>query len=61
MCLPYGSLSSGRAGWLGYAYINHYLQVINNSWCGSPSVLVHELGHNLNLGHSGEGKNFALL
>jgi hypothetical protein len=62
MCLPRGTINNGSTGWLAYAYINHWLSVYNDNgtngslhWCSSPSALVHELGHNLNLGHSGEG------
>mmetsp|Transcript_26278 Transcript_26278/g.39385 ORF Transcript_26278/g.39385 Transcript_26278/m.39385 type:complete len:1408 (+) Transcript_26278:130-4353(+) len=55
ICLPYGSVnSSGSKGWGGYAYINHYLQVLNNNRCQRVSTMVHEFGHNLNLGHSGD-------
>lgn len=54
LCLPYGTLSRGNRGWLGYAYVNHWLSVFNNEWCSSISTLAHELGHNLNLGHSGQ-------
>lgn len=54
-CLPYGSLRSGNPGWLGYAYIDHWKSVYNNVWCSSVSTLAHEVGHNLNLGHSGQG------
>jgi len=56
ICLPYGSVNSyGSAGWGGYAYINHYLQVLNNNRCQRVSTMTHEFGHNLNLGHSGQG------
>jgi hypothetical protein len=48
-CLPPGALSG-----VAYAYINWYISVYNNEWCDKPSAQVHELGHNLNFGHSGE-------
>ena len=55
ICLPYGSVDgSGSKGWGGYAYINHYLMVLNNNRCQRVSTMVHEFGHNLNLGHSGD-------
>ena len=55
ICLPFGSVNgSGSTGWGGYAYINHYLQVLNDSRCQRVSTMVHEFGHNLNLGHSGD-------
>ncbi len=50
ICLPYGSERNGSKGWGGYAYINHYLQVLNNERCQRVSTMVHEFGHNLNLG-----------
>jgi len=49
-CIPPGT----SGGWIAYAYVNHYLSVYNNEWCTYPSVGLHEIGHNLNLGHSGD-------
>ena len=51
MCLPPGT----SGGWIAYAYINHWLSVYNDQWCNYPSGQMHELGHNLNLAHAGEG------
>jgi hypothetical protein len=51
LCLPPGTLG----GWIGYAYIGHYLSVFNDQWCTYPSIQLHEIGHNLAMGHSGEG------
>jgi hypothetical protein len=50
-CLPPG------IGWNGvaYAYANHWLSVYNDAWCTYVSAQVHEVGHNLNLNHAGEG------
>ena len=42
---------------IAYAYIDHYLSVYNDEWCNYASGQVHEVGHNLNFGHSGEGSN----
>ena len=61
-CIPPGTQGS----WIAYAYVNHFLSVYNNDWCNYPSVGLHEIGHNLNLGHSSdddgsggvEGKSF---
>lgn len=52
--MPEGTTnSSGSTQWLGYAYVNWYLMVINDTWSSSVSVLTHEFGHNLGLGHAG--------
>jgi hypothetical protein len=50
-CMPPG------IGWTGiaYAYVNSWLSVYNDKWCGYVSAQVHEIGHNINLAHSGEG------
>mmetsp|Transcript_26449 Transcript_26449/g.39122 ORF Transcript_26449/g.39122 Transcript_26449/m.39122 type:complete len:577 (+) Transcript_26449:78-1808(+) len=48
-CLPKGTMKG-----IAYAYFNSYLSVFDDDWCTYPSVGLHELGHNLNLRHSGE-------
>jgi len=53
LCIPPGT----SGGWIAYAYINSYLSVYNNRWCEYPSGLMHEIGHNLGLAHSGDGGN----
>jgi len=45
LCLPPGTSGS----WIAYAYINSCISVYNDDWCQSPSGLLHEIGHNLNL------------
>ena len=52
ICLPPGALKNGGS-WIGYAYVDHWLGVYNDDACSSASILVHEIGHNLNLGHAG--------
>jgi len=47
VCQPPGS-----GTWLAYAYINGYLSFYNDAWCQSVSAQMHEVGHNLGLGHS---------
>jgi hypothetical protein len=38
----------GTSGtWKAYGYVGWYRTVFNNDWCGYPSALVHEIGHNL--------------
>eukprot|EP00980_Cylindrotheca_fusiformis_P016027 scaffold4715_cov115-Cylindrotheca_fusiformis.AAC.11 len=44
-CLPPGTFYG-----LAYAYMNGFRSVYNDIWCSSPSVQMHELGHNLNMG-----------
>eukprot|EP00526_Cylindrotheca_closterium_P005627 CAMPEP_0113612982 /NCGR_PEP_ID=MMETSP0017_2-20120614/6398_1 /TAXON_ID=2856 /ORGANISM="Cylindrotheca closterium" /LENGTH=579 /DNA_ID=CAMNT_0000522069 /DNA_START=28 /DNA_END=1764 /DNA_ORIENTATION=+ /assembly_acc=CAM_ASM_000147 len=51
-CLPEGALSG-----VGYAIMNGVLSVYNNELCTSVSTQMHEVGHNLNLGHSGMGSD----
>eukprot|EP00814_Leptocylindrus_danicus_P016466 CAMPEP_0116013620 /NCGR_PEP_ID=MMETSP0321-20121206/5828_1 /TAXON_ID=163516 /ORGANISM="Leptocylindrus danicus var. danicus, Strain B650" /LENGTH=672 /DNA_ID=CAMNT_0003483191 /DNA_START=45 /DNA_END=2060 /DNA_ORIENTATION=+ len=51
LCLPPGTAGS----WIAYAYVNHWLSVYNDEWCNYVSGQMHEIGHNLNLAHSGEG------
>eukprot|EP00536_Pseudo-nitzschia_multiseries_P013579 jgi/Psemu1/35665/gm1.35665_g len=51
-CMPPGS-----GDWLAYAYINRWDSYYNDNWCRSVSAQMHEIGHNLGLGHSGKGTN----
>mmetsp|Transcript_49050 Transcript_49050/g.118816 ORF Transcript_49050/g.118816 Transcript_49050/m.118816 type:complete len:961 (-) Transcript_49050:91-2973(-) len=60
MCLP-----PGTKGPIGYAYLNDRVSVFNEytrgnngktiPWCSSVSIQMHEIGHNLDLFHSGSG------
>ncbi len=47
-CLP-----GGTGDWLAYAYVNDWRSFYNNKWCERVSAQMHEIGHNLNLAHSG--------
>ena len=38
--------------WAAYAYINSYLMVVAGETYEIPSIIQHEMGHNLNLAHS---------
>jgi len=49
-CMP-----PGTGDWLAYASVNGWKSVYNDKWCDNLTVLQHEVGHNINLGHSGEG------
>lgn len=52
VCLPRGV---DNDTWVAYAHYNSYLSVYNDDWCNSMTTQMHEFGHNLNIGHSGEG------
>lgn len=54
LCIPGGTSGS----WIAYAYVNSWLSVYNNNWCGYVSAQMHEVGHNLNFGHSGENSSY---
>merc|ERR1711865_1166007 len=41
--------------WLAFAYVNSNLSFYNGRWCNSVSTQMHEIGHNMGLGHSGLG------
>lgn len=49
ICLPKGTMTRS------YAYLNHWLSVMNDNSCLHPGTWIHELGHNLYLHHSNEG------
>lgn len=53
-CLPYGT-RDGSLGqnWVATGIKNAYRTTFNDEWCAYQSALVHELGHNLALDHSG--------
>ena len=52
-CLPPGTFKNGK---IAYAYMNSWLSVFNDEWCTSASLLMHELGHSMNFGHSNGGQ-----
>jgi len=47
-------------GWAAYAYVNSWLSVYQRVFYRYPAVAMHEVGHNLNLAHSGgtDGKAY---
>lgn len=47
-------------GWAAYAYVNSWLSVYHSKYFMYPAVALHEIGHNLNFGHSGgfDGKTY---
>lgn len=52
-CLPPNTLDG-----VAYAYIDSWNSVFNNDWCLKLSAQMHEIGHNLNLGHSNENEPY---
>lgn len=50
-CLPSGTMRNGS---IAHAYVYSWLSVYNDYWCMSPSAQMHEIGHNLGLGHSNQ-------
>lgn len=40
LCLPPGT----SGGWIAYAYVNSWLSVYNDEWCGYLSGQMHEVG-----------------
>jgi len=49
-CMP-----PGTGDWMAFATINGWDSYYNDESCGSVSAQLHEIGHNLNLAHSGDG------
>jgi hypothetical protein len=48
-CLPAGTMDG-----VAYAYVGSWMSVYSDKWCGSNTAQMHEIGHNLRLGHSNE-------
>ena len=56
VCLPPGVPRDASGGsWAAFAGTNRQFSCYNDLWCLSVSAQVHEIGHNLGLGHAGEG------
>jgi len=53
-CLPKGVQFYGT---VAHAYLDSWLTVHSDGWCGYVSGQVHELGHNFGLDHAGEGSS----
>jgi len=51
-CLPSGTFSG-----IAFAGVNSWYSVYSNEWCGYSAVQMHEVGHNINLAHAGDGSN----
>jgi hypothetical protein len=50
-CLPPGTADN----WIAYGYFGYYRTVYNDEWCTYVSAQMHEIGHNMNLMHAGQG------
>jgi surface protein len=55
IAMPPGVLKNGGSFTSSYAHVNGYLSVYPSPRIGFVSTTRHEIGHNLNLRHSGEG------
>jgi hypothetical protein len=53
-CLPPNTMSGGTNA-IAYAFINSWLSIYNDEWCTYVSAQMHEIGHNINMDHAGEG------
>eukprot|EP00980_Cylindrotheca_fusiformis_P015406 scaffold4335_cov119-Cylindrotheca_fusiformis.AAC.9 len=53
-CLPHGTTDIYD---IAYAWMNDHRSVYNDIHCSHVSAQMHELGHNLNMAHSGMGDN----
>ena len=54
-CMARGTTSNGRSDWTAFATVNGWDSTFNSGRCDSLSYLMHEIGHNLGLVHSGDG------
>jgi Gametolysin peptidase M11 len=57
LVMPDAGLRYFDAPLIAYAFLDGAVSVYNNLWAGRLSAVMHEVGHNLGLHHSGQGGN----
>eukprot|EP00536_Pseudo-nitzschia_multiseries_P009452 jgi/Psemu1/242144/estExt_Genewise1.C_2630032 len=55
-CMPFGGKARGTVNWLGVAFGNGQASFYNGK-CSIVQLQLHEVGHNLGMGHSGTPQN----
>lgn len=55
LVVPDAGLEFFGGSYLAYAYLNNDISVYSDLWGGRLSAIMHELGHNFGLHHSGQG------
>eukprot|EP00985_Skeletonema_marinoi_P035113 scaffold45673_cov175-Skeletonema_marinoi.AAC.1 len=51
-------LDSNECGFAAYAYLNSWKSLYVKDYYTYPAIITHELGHNVNLGHSGLAQTY---
>ena len=57
VCMPPAVRDWTNPGWIAHAYLFGRVSLYADPWCAFPSAQMHEVGHNLGLGHSGRDAN----
>ena len=50
--MPPGTVLAEATDWKAYAFLNDWISVFNDKYSMIPSIHMHEIGHNIGLGHS---------
>ena len=51
-------LDSSECGFAAYAYLNSWKSIYIQDYVTYPAIVTHELGHNINFGHSGRERTY---